>query len=256
MVDLEINELATDTPSCEESITSPFTPFAFYLDVTWSQKRLEVRDMLDYYFDKYVVGFEKSKVDNVEHIHVLTETDSGQYHAFIAKAKKTWKLRGRATKGNRKQYGKVKVIKDFNNMFSYTIKSGDYHYKGYDPDYVLKRFNTSYQPKQLKDKFTSMVEKIKPYADSYRQQIAEPDADYTESRFALVENIIQLHSEEYNSILGTPMLKRYLHAVGLYTSRQIAKHIAYFWVHDDSAENFNNWNSEYTIPTSPKNSFL
>lgn len=250
MIDLEINELATDTPSCEESITSPLKPFAFYLDVNWSQKRLEVRDMLDYYFDKYVVGFEKSKVDNVEHIHVLTETDPGQYHAFIAKAKKTWKLRGRATKGNRKQYGKVKVIKDFNNMFSYTIKSGDYHYKGYDSTYVLQRSEKAYEPKKFKDKFTQMVQKIKPLADEFRSRSSEPDSDYHDDRYWLVEQIIELHSQEYNSILGTPMLKRYLHAVGLYTSRQIAKHIAHFWIHDDEPTN---WNTEHTIP---QNSFL
>ncbi len=224
------------TPSCEESITN-LKPFAFYADVPWTTQRDELRTLLDRYFDKYVVGFETSKVDKVPHIHVLAETDSGQYQAFIAKLKKQYKLSGRATKGNRKQYGKVKVIKDFNNMFSYTIKSGDYHYRGYDQDYVQERLDKSYEKQTLKDKFTKICDKMKNYVHAMNCAISEEPCDLQlkqDERLHIVETLIQLHHEEYKTILGTPQLKRYLYTLGLLKTKDIAHQIGDFWIKEFS----------------------
>lgn len=239
------------THSSEESIIQEHTPHAFYCDVKWSQNKDPIIQLLDQYFDKYIVGFETTK-EKVPHIHVLATCDSNQYQAFIAKAKKLWNLRGRATKGTRKQYGKVKIIKDLNNMVSYTIKSGDFHHRGYDQDYIQDRLDNSYEKKTLKDKFTLMVGRLRPLADDYITQrdfgIHGGYWDPNESRTDLVAAIIDAHSSEYKTILGTPMLKRYLHALGLYSSRQIAKNIAYFWICQDDPSSCENWNTEYTIP--------
>lgn len=217
----------------QESITNDITPFAFYADVPWTTKRNELRTLLDHYFDKYAVGFETSKVDKVPHIHVLAETDSGQYQAFIAKLKKQYKLSGRATKGNRKQYGKVKVIKDFNNMFSYTIKSGDYHYRGYDQDYVQERLDNSYEKQTLKDKFTTIVDSMRNHVHSHNHTISQDPGNpqlREDERLHIVETLIQRHHTEYKTILGQPMLKRYLYALGLLTDTDIAHEIGNFWI--------------------------
>ncbi len=225
------------THSSEESITSPFTPFAFYADVPWETQRNELRTLLDHYFDKYVVGFETSKVDKVPHIHVLAETDSGQYQAFIAKLKKQYKLSGRATKGNRKQYGKVKVIKDFNNMFSYTIKTGDFHYRGYDQDYVQERLDNSYEKQTLKDKFTQIVDSMKNQVHAYNAHKSQEPYDITsqeQERLLIVEQLIKLHYTEYKTVLGQPMLKRYLYALGVLTDSDIAHQIGDFWIKQNS----------------------
>lgn len=225
------NHIVSDTPSCEESIPNPNTPHAFYLDVNWSEHKDHIIFLLEQYFDKYVVGFETTK-DKVPHIHVLAETIPSQYQAFIAQAKRLYDLRGRATKGTRKQYGKVKIIKNLDNMVSYTIKSGNFHYRGYDQDYIQYRLDNSYEKNTLKDKFQKIVEELTPHAHLYSARVSE-DLNYiTDERTSLVSHIIDMHHKEYKTILGTPMLKRYLYALGLYTTTDIAKSIGNFWINE------------------------
>ena len=69
---------------------------------------------------KYIFGMETS---DYEHFHFLVEMSDKQYHAFSKKVfKDRYKLRGRATKGAPRQYGKEKNIKDIQKIARYTCK--------------------------------------------------------------------------------------------------------------------------------------
>lgn len=69
---------------------------------------------------KYLFGMEKTEY---EHIHFLVDMNDKQYHAFSKKIfKDKYKLRGRATKGAPRQYGKETKIKDIQKIATYTCK--------------------------------------------------------------------------------------------------------------------------------------
>ena len=226
----------------QESIIPSGLPFAFYLDVDWptASVKTQLVSMLDQYFDKFIAGLERSKEDNIPHVHVVAITDLNAYNAFIAKAKKTWSLRGRATKGFRKQYGKCKIINNLDNMISYTIKSGTFINRGYDQDYVQERLDCSYEKKTLKDKFNTIIGRVEQMP-LYRQCMndirhlqsspLEFDREFTtQNRLNLVEILVSLHHQEYGTILGQPMLKRYLFALSLLQVGEIAQQIGGCWI--------------------------
>ena len=69
---------------------------------------------------KYLFGMEKSEY---EHFHFLVEMSDTQYHAFSKRVfKDKYQLRGRATKGAPRQYGKEKKIRDIQKVARYTCK--------------------------------------------------------------------------------------------------------------------------------------
>lgn len=68
----------------------------------------------------YLIGLEK---DPYEHYHFAVEMTDKDYHNFSKRVfKDKFKLRGRATKGKCRQYGKEKNVKDVEKMLSYTAK--------------------------------------------------------------------------------------------------------------------------------------
>lgn len=110
---------------------NPFTnPIAFYFDkptnveddfhpLTTIQQYLET-DAL------YIIALE---VTPRAHYHVVADMDISDYNSFIQTFvcnKKKWNLRGRATKGLPKQYGKLLGIKKPDKMIAYTLKQGAY----------------------------------------------------------------------------------------------------------------------------------
>ena len=133
----------------------------FYMDIPWDKlgsdgtqrcKQFFIK-MLRNYFSNYVVGFEYSKIGKTPHVHVYTLASTKQYNAFRIKAQRTWNLRGRATANLRKQYGLVKrVIKNPDNAISYCIKSKNYEFFNYDPEYIKRRADASYQKEAPTDR--------------------------------------------------------------------------------------------------------
>lgn len=69
---------------------------------------------------KYLFGMETS---DYEHFHFLVEMSDKEYHAFSKRVfKDKYKLRGRATKGAPRQYGKETKIRDIQKIARYTCK--------------------------------------------------------------------------------------------------------------------------------------
>ena len=83
-------------------------------------------DELKHYksFNNYIIAMETTPY---VHFHIIADIDINDYNAFIAKVvRKKWKLRGRATNGNPKQYGRITNIKKPCHMIAYTLKQGSY----------------------------------------------------------------------------------------------------------------------------------
>lgn len=68
----------------------------------------------------YLIGLEK---DPYEHYHFAVEMTDKDYHKFSKRVfKDKFKLRGRASQGQCRQYGKTNEVKDVEKMLSYTAK--------------------------------------------------------------------------------------------------------------------------------------
>ena len=79
----------------------------------------------EYDIGGYLIGAEVSST-GVEHYHFLVEMTSKDYHLFSERIfRKHYKLRGRASKGQARQYGKLKEIRDFERLKAYTMKEGN-----------------------------------------------------------------------------------------------------------------------------------
>jgi len=59
------------------------------------------------------------------HVHVLASLTDKQYRRIIHNLKQDLNLRGRATEGSSRSYGKVKMIRDLFKMGAYTLKQQD-----------------------------------------------------------------------------------------------------------------------------------
>jgi len=69
---------------------------------------------------KYLFGMEYS---GYEHFHFLVEMSDKEYHSFSKRVfKDKYQLRGRATKGAPRQYGKERKIRDIQKVARYTCK--------------------------------------------------------------------------------------------------------------------------------------
>jgi len=213
-----------------ESIETPHserTLFGFYADVPWVSNELNVKKLLDDYFDYYVVGFEKTKDSNIEHIHVVTRCEPCQYNAFIAFIKKKYDLKGRAVKGKRKQYGKIRDIRSEQQLISYSIKSGHYVYVGYDKDFILICSNASYEKLSFKNKFKKIV-------DILNGEFRITGDNDPKSRQFIVERAIELHYDHFGTVLSTGPLKKYLYAAKIISSGEIAHEIGRFFIFRDN----------------------
>lgn len=79
----------------------------------------------EYDIGGYLIGAETSST-GVEHYHFLVEMTMDDYHLFSERVfRKKYKLRGRASKGQARQYGKLKEIRDFERLKAYTLKEGN-----------------------------------------------------------------------------------------------------------------------------------
>lgn len=71
----------------------------------------------------YLIGMEKT---DYEHLHFIVEMEEKDYHKFSKRVfKDKFNLRGRATQGAPRQYGKIKKIEDIEKAKAYTVKDGN-----------------------------------------------------------------------------------------------------------------------------------
>ncbi len=89
-----------------------------------------IKKYIENRYTDYIIAYENSaKVG--EHIHfMLWSEDPKDYSRLVQNVfKNKYRLRGRATKGLCRQYGKVKEIEKLEKMMSYTVKDKNVDYK-------------------------------------------------------------------------------------------------------------------------------
>lgn len=126
-------------------------------------------------FTQYIIAYETSpKVG--EHIHFLLWAEELEdYHKLAQNIfKRKYNLRGKATKGKCRQYGKVKEIEDIDRMMAYTVKDKNVTYKIDDSniDQISKAFATSFQKN---DNLTRLNNILLQYIDENKAQEYKDD---------------------------------------------------------------------------------
>jgi hypothetical protein len=82
--------------------------------------------LLEYEIGEYVIGAEITPNTGIHHFHFLVEMSKYDYAKFSKRVFiQKFQLRGRATKGAPRQYGKVKDIQSLDKAAAYSIKDGN-----------------------------------------------------------------------------------------------------------------------------------
>lgn len=137
----------------------------------------------EYNIGQYLIGYEASPYD---HYHFLVQMSSDDYHLFAERVfRKKFKLRGRASNNQPRQYGKLKKIEDFQKLASYTIKDGDFKSNMPESD-VQKYFEQSFKKQEKKKIYQELFENIE---NSYEPQYI---AEYNPQLKEINKNIILL----------------------------------------------------------------
>ena len=104
---------------------------------------------------EYLIGMETSKDTHQDtsgqHFHFFTDMDSKDYHRFSIRVfRNKYKLRGQATKGKSRQYGKIKEIHELDRMAAYTLK--DNNIRTNMQQNVIKKYqDISFEKRQEQD---------------------------------------------------------------------------------------------------------
>ena len=143
-----------------------------------------LKGYIDNRFDEYIIAMETShKVG--EHFHFLLKTsDPSLYHKLAQNVfKQKYKLRGRATTGKCRQYGKVKEIEDISKMMSYTVKDGNCIIKVEDKKQVERAVMESFQKV---DNLGKLDKIMKEYIDeNKKKEYKEKHGSYEPDGFAI-----------------------------------------------------------------------
>ena len=129
----------------------------------------------EYNIGQYLIGYEASPY---EHYHFLVQMTSSDYHLFSERVfRKKLKLRGRAQQDKPRQYGKLKLIEDFNKLASYTIKDGNFRSNMPEQD-VQQYFENSFKKEEKKkiyeEIFINIENSYEPqYIAEYNPQLKE-----------------------------------------------------------------------------------
>lgn len=122
-----------------------------------------------YDIGRYLIGQEDVPY---EHYHVVFEGTPEIYHAFSTKLKKKYELRGRASKGLPRQYGKLKEIDDIEKLLAYTVKDGNFrgNFSSADIEKFVENSFKKDDVRQFKKEVLTWVESL---GDSYRSKNAD-----------------------------------------------------------------------------------
>lgn len=214
--------------------------FLCYFDVNWdlSQNDVLFVSLLDKYFDKYVCGREISKSD-VRHYQLYLIGTQKSYTNFSQKVVKTWTLSGKAAKGGRRQYGKVKdIIGTMDSCTSYCLKDGNYKTKGFLDSYILERANASFQKEDSEiEKYDQFIEKCRLYLKNIDNHIYYPDLEslwiQPEDKITILENFSLIYFDLFKKLMPRFKLDKILMDTGLMSHRDYVHKIAKSWIYDE-----------------------
>jgi len=211
-----INDLST--------LPEHWQPVMFYVDVNFNTEDEFMIEMFNKYFEAYTIGRELSKEKKVPHYQVLAfQKSKSCYTNFIQRVKTKYNLVGRAVKGGRKQYGKLKkMIENIENAMIYTLKDKNYLNKWFDIKYVEGMAEQSYVKEDKKDKLDEIVSAAASFWDT-----EFPDKT---DRCKLVTFIIDLYFKKFDRLIVQRTLYLILYKAKIMSSNEYASMIAKRWM--------------------------
>ncbi len=132
----------------------------------------------EYDIQGYIIAKETSKLShqdtNGEHIHFVVQMSPSDYKRLADRVFiKRFRLRGRASKGLSRQYGKVNNIENLERMKAYTIKDSNYT-TNLDKEEIAKLAQISFQKSEdralSKEILDSMLEHKTEMLDEYQRE--------------------------------------------------------------------------------------
>lgn len=226
-----INDLST--------LPEHWQPVMFYVDVNFNTEDEFMIEMFNKYFEAYTIGRELSKEKKVPHYQVLAfQKSKSCYTNFIQRVKTKYNLVGRAVKGGRKQYGKLKkMIENIENAMIYTLKDKNYLNKWFDIKYVEGMAEQSYVKEDKKDKLDEIVSAAASFWDT-----EFPD---TTDRCKLVTFIIDLYFKKFDRLIVQRTLYLILYKAKIMSSNEYASMIAKRWMSGCDDFSASHWQSTY-----------
>lgn len=184
------------------ALAAKYKPLMFYFDADYSNKEIDatVVCLFEEYFDYYAVGRETSKSGIKHYQAFICYKTLAKYNAFIAKIKKEYGLKGRAKKGGRRQYGKVKdKLNNPENGLVYCLKQKNWFCKGFKEEYLEEMEKLSYNdPTSTKDKMKELKEEL--------MEIIKYDK--TKGQREISVELVKLYYKKYDSLpVKSTMLK-------------------------------------------------
>lgn len=159
-----------------------------------------INGYIDNRFTDYIIAYETSDVVG-EHIHfILWAENANDYHNLCQNVfKKKFQLRGKATKGKCRQYGKVKKIETINKMMAYTVKDENVTYKigeHLTAADIKLAFDSSFKKEEKMDKYNNLMKK---YIANVKE--TQTDSNLT-TRNDLTAAIIENYWEIFEKLPG------------------------------------------------------
>lgn len=174
----------------------------------------------EYEIGEYIIGAEITPNTGIHHFHFLVEMSNYDYAKFSKRVFITkFKLRGRATKGAPRQYGKVKDIHSLDRAAAYSIKDGKIR-TNMSQERISKLQELAYTKKT--DDITA---KLIEYIDDNLME----NNDYSEvidfqRKMELIPTLIIGYLRHHKKPLRASTIKYYSHQVLAYTKHEQIKY--------------------------------
>lgn len=140
-------------------------PIAFIVnDVPLSSSSYLIDTLNEYFPSRYLICHEHP-LGGYSHYHFLVDFTEKQYNTYIKRIREKFNLRGKAFKGHRKQYGRIRKIEDLEKLKAYMLKDhieGHYWCENYTPEDIQSYIDASFK----KDAATELCHKVNKYVIS------------------------------------------------------------------------------------------
>lgn len=168
----------------------------------------ELEDEVKLFSTDYLIAHECA---DYSHYHFMVKITDTEYHNFSKRIfRDRYALCGRATKGNPRQYGKIKKVKDEELAMAYTLKDGNYR-TNMDEEYIQTIIDKSFKKK---DKDTDK-QKLFKYLDGFNFREKHKDhADMFSSNRSIQLQILEaiyryINIEDTNLSLSRTAINNY-----------------------------------------------
>lgn len=167
---------------------------------------------LEQYIDpsaSYIIAMETANGDahsetSGEHFHFAVEMTAQQYERFRHTVfNNQYKLRGRATTGKPRQYGKVKNVKDETKFLQYTVKSKNIIYKNIDLKTIQDILMKSYVKPDKLDFTNKLMSHLLLIRPEYNEEYSNTHHIYTDT----IELAIVQFAMQHDKLLTKSFLK-------------------------------------------------